>query len=135
MCSILSTLTDLANYSSIFDVISDIDDTEIMWYTTQTEEISISRTTKQNEIPSFSGDVQKGNASKVNVNSMRELKWISSNNLKEKGVTVVENKEKNWKNNYDSRGLSRRKTESIFRHFTKFNMRKMDSSQNSISDK
>ena len=34
-----------------------------------------------------------------------------------------------------SRGLSRKKIESVFGHFTKFNNRKTDSSQNSISEK
>ena len=34
-----------------------------------------------------------------------------------------------------TRGLSRRKIESVFRHFTKFNLRKTDSSQNSIWEK
>ena len=33
------------------------------------------------------------------------------------------------------RGLSRGKTESVFRHFTKFNIRKTDSSQNSTLEK
>ena len=34
-----------------------------------------------------------------------------------------------------TRGLSRRKIESVFGHFTKFNIRKTDASQNSLAEK
>ena len=74
--SMYTVLTDLASFSSNFNVISDIEDTNTVQDTKLIDDTSINRTAKQNEIVSSSCEIRKGNASNEIIKNMKESRVI-----------------------------------------------------------